>query len=121
MTGPSTTSSRQEKANQTTTSTISNLYAEPVMDESKTGYYSGSHGATLGTTRGRGIKTVWVALVRTLNDLLPYNLRPIKSKRRAGLMRWGWGAELYYWKMKWHSHGKYEARNLKNKLQFWKR
>ena len=115
------TSFRQETANQTTTSTIFNLYAEPVMVESKTGYSSESHGATRATSKGWGIKKVGVALLRTLNDLLPYNLRPIKSKRRAGLMRWGWGAELYYWKMKWHSHGKYEARNLKNKLQFWKR
>jgi hypothetical protein len=91
------------------------------MEESKTGYYNGSHGATLGTTKGRGIKTAGVALVRTLNDLLPYNLRPIKAKRRTGKKRWGWGIELYTWRMRWHSHGKYEARLLRNKLQFWKK
>ena len=118
MTGQSTTSSRQEKANQTTTSTISNHYADRVMEENKTGYYKGLHGAVPATNRG-GVMGVGVAILRALNDLLPYNLRPIKSKRRAGLMRWGWGAELYYWRRRWHSHGKYEARSLLNKIQWW--
>ena len=120
MTGQSTTSSRQEKANQTMTSTISNPYADPVMAENKTGYYKGLHGAVPATNWG-GVLGGGVARLRALNDLLPYNLRPIKCKRRAGLMRWGWGAELYYWRRRWHSHGKYEARKINNKLQFWKK
>ena len=116
-----TTSFRQETANQTTTSTISNPYAELATDESKTGYYSGSHGATPGTTNGRGIKTVGVALVRALNDLLPYNLRPIKARRRGIKKGWGWRVELYYLRRRWHSHDKYRYRRLVRKLQFWKR
>jgi hypothetical protein len=120
-TGQLITSFLQGKVNPTMTSTIFSPYVDRVMEESRIGYFNGSRGAIPATTKGWGIKTVGVALLRTLNDLLPYNLRPIKSKRRAGLMRWGWGAELYYWRRRWHSHGKYQARKLKNKLQFWKR
>jgi hypothetical protein len=114
-----TTLFRQETENQTTTSTIFNLYAEPVMVESKTGYSSGSHGATPGTTKGRGIKTVGVALVRALNDLLPYNLRPIKARRRGIKKGWGWRVELYYLRRRWHSDGKYRVRKLLNEIQCW--
>ena len=115
-----TTSFRQETVNQTTTSTIFNLSAEPVMVESKTGYFSGSHGATPGTTKGRGIKTVGVSLVRTLNDLLPYNLRPIKARRRGIKKGWGWRVELYYLRRRWHSDGKYRIRSMVKKIQWWK-
>jgi hypothetical protein len=121
MIGQSTTSFPLETDSPTMTSITSNPYADHVMEESKTGYSRGSLGAAPATNKGWGIKTGWGYLPRTLNDLLPYRFRPIKSKRRAGVMRWGWGAELYYWRMRWHSHGKYEARKLKNKLQFWKR
>ena len=114
-----TTSFRQETANQTTTLTIYNPYAELATDESKTGYYSGSHGATPGTTKGRGINTVGVALVRTLNDLLPYNLRPIKARRRGIKKGWGWRVELYYLRRRWHSDGKYRVRKLLNQIQCW--
>ena len=119
MTGPLITSSHLETDSPTMTSITSNPYADHVMEESKTGYSNGSHGARLATNRG-GLMGWGVSTVRALNDLLPYVLRPIKSKRRAGKMRWGWGIELYTLKMRWHSHGKYEARKIKNKLQFWK-
>lgn len=117
MTGQLTTSFRQDKANQTMTSIISNHCVDPVMEENKTGYYKGLHGAVPAINRG-GVMGVGVAILRALNDLLPYNLRPIKSKRRAGLMRWGWGAELYYWRRRWHSHGKYELRKIIKQMKF---
>jgi hypothetical protein len=94
------------------------------MEESKTGYYNGSHGATLGTTRGRGAKTVgWGRRIGlAFNDLLPYSLRPIKAGHtiRGGVWH-GLRAELFYYKMRWHSHGKYAMRSKLNKLQSWKR
>ena len=116
------TSFPPETTNPTMTSTIFNLYAAPVMAENKTGYSSASHGEVPATNSpGYGVLSGRGGVWRGLNDLLPINLRPIKSKRRAGVMRWGWGAELYYWRRRWHSHGKYEARKIKNKLQFWKK
>ena len=121
MIGLLITSFLQGKLNLTTTSTIFSPYVDHVMEESRIAYYSGSHGATRATNKGRGLKTVGVAILRALNDLLPYNLRPIKARRRRTPKRWAWGIELYTWKMRWHSHGKYEARKLKNKLQFWKK
>jgi hypothetical protein len=132
MIGQLITSFLQGKVNLTTTSTIFSPYVDRVMEESRIAYFNELRGEAPGINRGRvgkgrgsranrgGVMTVGVALVRTLNDLLPYNLRPIKAKRRAGKKRWGWGIELYTWRMRWHSHGKYEARNLKNKIQFWK-
>jgi len=121
MIGLLITSFLQGKLNLTTTSTIFSPYVDHVMEESKTGYYSGSHGATRATSKGQGLKTVGVAILRVLNDLLPYKLRPIKAKRVANRKRWGLRVELYTMRMRWHSHGKYEARKLKNKLQFWKK
>jgi hypothetical protein len=120
MIGQLTTSFLQGKVSPTMTSTISNHSVDPVMVESKTGYYSGSHGVTPDTKRG-GVMTVGGRVLRVLNDLLPYKLRPIKAKRVANRKRWGLGVELYTIRMRWHSHGKYEARKLKNKLQFWKK
>ena len=112
------------------------------MAESKTGYFSGSHGATPGinrgkvynrggstaggsqSKRGRGIKTVgWGRrLGLVFNDLLPYSIRPIKSRHtvRGGVWH-GARAELFYYRMRWHSHGKYFMRSKLNKLQFWKK
>ena len=122
VTGQLTTSSRQETANQTTTSTIFNLYAEPVMVESKTGYCSESHGATPGTTKGVGYSKGWGRrLVLVFNDLLPQSIRPSKGRRRRGPVRYRWGAELYYWRRRWHGGGKYRVRSAVNKLQFWKK
>jgi hypothetical protein len=94
------------------------------MVESKTGCSNGSHGATLGTTKRGGIKTAgWGRrLGMVFNDLLPYTLRPIKARHtiRGGVWH-GVRAELFYYKMRWHSHGKYAIRSMLNKLQSWKR
>ena len=135
MIGQLITSFLQGKLNLTTTSTIFSPYVDRVMEESRIAYFKELRGETLDTNRGGGIllsrrgahhkrggvMTVGVALVRTLNDLLPYSLRPIKAKRRSKKKRWGWGPELYYLRRRWHSHGKYGARRLVGKLQFWKR
>jgi hypothetical protein len=120
MIGQLITSFLQGMARQTMTSTIFSPYGDRVMEESKTGYFSGSPGATLGTNRG-GIKGGGVSILRTLNDLLPHAIRPIKAKRRRTKKRWGWGVELYTFRRTWHSHRKPRLRKLLNKLQFWKR
>lgn len=132
------TSSLQAMTNQTMTSTIFSPYVDRVMEESRIAYFSGSLGETLDTNRGEGYDRmgkrastlsarggvlsgrggVW----RGLNDLLPFNLRPIKSIRRTHKgMGVGWAAELYYWRRRWHSHGKYAVRTTANKMKFWKR
>ena len=104
-TGQLITSFLQGKVSPTMTSTTSNRYVDRVMVESKTGYYNGSHGATPGTTNGRGgIKTVGVRVLRLLNDLLPYSLRPIKSKRRRTRVGYTLGVELYTFRLVWRSH-----------------
>jgi hypothetical protein len=113
------TSFLQGKGNPTMTSTIFSPYVDRVMEESRTAYFNGSHGATPGTNRGRGIgkgrgatkhkgvpqsKTVGGRVLRAINDLLPYSARPIKPKRRR---RWGGytlGVELYTFRLVWRSH-----------------
>jgi hypothetical protein len=110
-TGQSTTSFHPATGNPITTSTISNRYADPVTDESKTGYYKESHGATRGLSRVG--KPVWVRVALALNDLLPRRIRPIKSKR-ARYKRWyGWRTELLSWRINWRAIHK---RKLMNKL-----
>jgi hypothetical protein len=133
MIGLLITSFLQGKLNLTTTSTIFSPYVDHVMEESRIAYFNGLRGETPGINRGGvgmgrvaqsnrgGVKTVGGRVLRVLNDLLPYKLRPIKAKRVANRKRWGVGVELYTMRMRWHSHGKYEARKLKNKLQFWKK
>ena len=138
MIGQLITSFLQGKVNLTTTSTIFSPYVDRVMEESRIAYFKELPGETLDTNRGGGhkaggsmgggiqsnrggVKTVGGSAVRTLNDLLPYNLRPIKARRRRGPVRYGWGAELYYWRRRWHGGGKYWVRSAVNKLQFWKK
>jgi hypothetical protein len=97
------TSFLQGKLNLTTTSTIFSPYVDHAMEESRTAYFNGSHGATHGTNRG-GLKTVGVRLLRAINDLLPYSLRPIKSKRRRTRVGYTLGVELYTFRLVWASH-----------------
>ena len=97
------TSFLQGKASPTTTSTIFNPYVDPATVGNKTGYYSVSPGAIPGTNRG-GIKTVGVRVLRAINDLLPYSLRPIKSKRRRTRVGYTLGVELYTFRLVWRSH-----------------
>jgi rRNA maturation protein Rpf1 len=120
MTGQLITSFLQGKVNPTMTSTISNHSVDPVMVESKTGYYSGSHGETPGINKPQS-KTVGGRVGRALNDLLPYAIRPIKSKRRR--LRGGYGIrhELFTFRMVWRSHYKRALINSMNKLKFWER
>jgi hypothetical protein len=103
------------------------------MEESRIAYFNGLRGETPGINKteatGLGeagnktgrVKTGGVVILRTLNDLLPYKLRPIKSKRRRSRVWHGVAIELHTLRMRWHGHGKYEARKLKNKLQFCKK
>jgi hypothetical protein len=97
------TSFLQGKLNLTTTSTIFSPYVDHAMEESRTAYFNGSHGVTPGTNRG-GIKTVGVRVLRAINDLLPYSLRPIKSKRRRTRVGYTLGVELYTFRLVWASH-----------------
>ena len=97
------TSFLQGKVNPTMTSTIFSPYVDHVMEESKTAYFNGSHGATPGTNRG-GLKTVGGRVLRAINDLLPYSLRPIKSKRRRTRVGYTLGVELYTFRLVWASH-----------------
>jgi hypothetical protein len=97
------TSFLQGKLNLTTTSTIFSPYVDHAMEESRTAYFNGSHGATPGTNRG-GLKTVGVRVLRAINDLLPYSLRPIKSKRRRRRVGYTLGVELYTFRLVWASH-----------------
>jgi hypothetical protein len=97
------TSFLQGKLNLTTTSTIFSPYVDHAMEESRTAYFNGSHGAIPGTNRG-GIKTVGVRVLRAINDLLPYSIRPIKSKRRRTRVGYTLGLELYTFRLVWASH-----------------
>jgi hypothetical protein len=110
-TGQSTTSFHPETENLITTSTTYSRYADPVTDESKTGYYKESPGATKGLSRVG--KPLWVRVVMALNDLLPRSIRPIKSKR-ARYKRWyGWRTSVISFRINWRSIHK---RNIMNKL-----
>jgi hypothetical protein len=106
MIGQLITSFLQGKVNLTTTSTIFSPYVDRVMEESKIAYFNGLRGATPGTNNGRGwgIKTVGVRVLRVINDLLPYSLRPIKSKRRRSRVGYTLGVELYTFRLVWRSH-----------------
>ena len=108
------------KGNPTTTSTIFSPFVDHVMEENRIEYFNELRGETPNTNRGRGAhkgqpnlgltngagvaKTVGVRVLRVLNDLLPYKLRPIKTKRRR-LPRWyGVAHEWYTFRMVWRSH-----------------
>ena len=102
-TGQLITSFLQGKANPTMTSTIFNPYVDPATVASRTGYLKESHGEIPGTSKGGG-KTVGVRLLRVLNDLLPYKLRPIKTKRRRLPVWYGVRHEWFAFRMVWRSH-----------------
>ena len=110
------------KASPTMTSTIFSPYVDRVMEESKTAYFKGLRGATLDTNRGR-TKTVGGRVLRGVNDLLPYRLRPIKAKRRYVRRGYTLGVELHTFRMVWASH--YKPRLVQlfaslNKKVWWK-
>ena len=115
------TSFLQGKVSRTTTSTIFSPYVDHVMEESKTGYFKGLLGATRDTNRGT--KTVGGRVLRGANDLLPYRLRPIKSKRRRLRKGYTLGVELYTFRLVWNSHHwpriKERMRQLNQKV-WWK-
>lgn len=119
MIGRLITSFLQGKVNPTMTSTIFSPYVDHVMEESKIAYFSGSHGATPSSNRA-GIKTVGVALGRVLNDLLPYAIRPIKSKRRWRGRRYPLAVEIYTFRRVWHSHHKPNLIRRIKALKLWK-
>jgi hypothetical protein len=117
------TSFLQGKANPTMTSTIFSPYVDRVMEESKTGYFNESRGETPATNRGGVSKTVGVSLLRVLNDLLPYSLRPIKAKRRRPRLGYTLGVELYTFRLVWRSHHwprlKRRMKNLIENTKVW--
>jgi hypothetical protein len=120
MIGQLITSFLRGKVNLTTTSTIFSPYVDRVMEESRIGYFNGLRGETPGINRPQ-TKTVGGRVGRALNDLLPYAIRPIKSKRRR--LRGGYGIrhELFTFRMVWHSHYRRALINSMNKLKFWER
>jgi hypothetical protein len=81
------------------TSTIFNPYVDPAMVGSKTGYFNESPGAIRASNRG-GYKG-WGGVVRVLNDLLPYNLRPIKANHRRGKAMPNLRHEVYAFRINW--------------------
>ncbi len=95
------TSSRQAKANRIMTSTIFNPYVDPATVGSKTGYSNASRGETLDSNRGGVSKTVGVRMARAINDLLPYNLRPIKAIHRRGKAIPNLRHEVYAFRINW--------------------
>ena len=107
------TSFLQGKASPTTTSTIFNPYVDPATVANKTGYYNVSPGAIPDTNRPQ-IKTAGGRIIRVLNDLLPYRIRPIKSKRRYIRKGYTLLVEIYTFRMVWRSHYKpYLKRKIK--------
>ena len=98
-----TTSSRQERANRIMTSTIFNPYVDPAMVASRTASLKESHGETLDID-SPPTKTVGGRVLRVLNDLLPYQLRPIKSKRRRARAIPNLRHEVYTFRLVWRSH-----------------
>ena len=110
-TGPSTTSFHPATGNPIMTSTTYNHSADPVTDESKTGYYKELAGATKGLSRVG--KPLWVRVGLALNDLLPRSIRPIKSKRSRYKRWYGWRTSVISFRINWRSIHK---RNLMNKL-----
>jgi len=116
------TSFLQGKVSRTTTSTIFSPFVDHVMEESKTAYFNESRGVTQGTNRG-WVKTVGGRVLRGINDLLPYVLRPIKARRRRARLGHTLGIELYTFRLVWRSHHwpkiKQRMRQLNEKV-WWK-
>jgi hypothetical protein len=98
MTGQLITSFLQGKVNPTMTSTIFNPYVDHATDASKTKSYSESLGAT------RSSSSLKARVIRALNDLLPYQLRPIKAKRRRAKAIPNLRHEVYAFRLVWVSH-----------------
>jgi hypothetical protein len=111
------TSFLQGKVNPTMTSTTFSPYVDHVMEESRTGYYSVSPGAIQGTSKGRWGKTVGGRVLRAANDLLPYKIRPIKSKRRYTRKGYSLGVELYTFRLVWRSHHWPKIKKIMKQLQ----
>jgi hypothetical protein len=97
------TSFLQGKASPTMTSTIFSPYVDRVMEESKTEYFNALHGAIQDTSSPQS-KTVGGRIIRGANDMLPYGLRPIKSKRRKSRVGYTLGVEIYTFRLVWRSH-----------------
>ena len=118
-TGQLITSFLQGKASPTMTSTIFNPYVDPATVESKTGYYNESLGATQDTSSRT--KTVGSLIIRGANDLLPYKLRPIKSRRRHTPKVYPLRVEIYTFRLVWQSHHwpaiKKKIKNLIEKIK----
>jgi hypothetical protein len=112
-TGQSTTSFHPATGNPIMTSTTYNRSVAYATDESKTGPSKESNGVVPGSNRGRGRKGLGLRLLLSLNDLLPRQLRIVKSKR-ARYKRWyGWRTYVIGFRINWRSIYK---RKLMNKL-----
>jgi hypothetical protein len=112
-TGQSTTSFHPATGNPIMTSTTYNRSAAYATDESKTGLSKESNGVVPGSNRGRPRKAVGVRILLALNDLLPRQLRIVRSKR-ARYKRWyGWRTYVIGFRINWRSIYK---RKLMNKL-----
>jgi hypothetical protein len=98
------------------TSSTYNRSVAHATDESKIESSKESHGEAPGSNNGgRGRKGVGVRLLLSINDLLPYKIRPIKKAgHRRGPRRWyGWRTAVISWRINWRAIHK---RNLMNKL-----
>jgi hypothetical protein len=103
-TGQSTTSFHPATGNPIMTSSTYNRSVAHATDGSKTGCCKESHGVMSGLNRGRGRKGWGLKLLRTINDLLPISIRPIKSKRAWRMTRWPIRVRVFTFRMYWHSH-----------------
>jgi hypothetical protein len=113
-TGQSTTSFHPATGNPIMTSTTYNRYVEPVTDESKTVPFNEYNGAIPGLNRGRGKKGLLLRILLVLNSLLPFAIRPIKSKRAHRRRYLGVRHRIFTYRMLWRSHWK---NKLKEKLR----
>ena len=114
-TGQSTTSFHRATGNPIMTSSTYNRSVAHATDVSKTECCKGSHGEAPGSNGGRGRKGVGVRLLLSLNDLLPYKLRPIKTAEHRRIPRrwYGWRTAVISWRINWRSIHK---KRLMNKL-----
>ena len=112
-TGQSTTLFHPATGNPIMTSTTYNRYADHATVESKTESLLESPGE-MNDSNSRGRKGWVFKGVRALNDLLPFGIRPIKSKRAHRRRYLGIRHRIFMWRMLWRSHWKTQ---LKNKLK----
>jgi hypothetical protein len=113
-TGQSTTSFHPATGNPIMTSTTYNRYVEPVTEESKTVPFKEYNGVIPGLNRGRGKKGLLLRILLVLNSLLPFAIRPVKSKRAHRRRYLGIRHRIFMWRMLWRSHWK---NKLKEKLR----